>query len=235
MSNKSKGKPENPKKDNFTRNLVVVVIVGVLLIMLVPTLLSNKTDISAAVPSSVSVEDGYGIVFNSELKDVPQVDIYADFQCPVCAEFEKLNGVYIEDLIDQKKARVVFHLLSFLGQRQGSANESARAANAAACAADEGQFLPFQRLLFTTQPQENSGVWTPSYLKDAGAAIGITSEKFSTCVLNNSYAGWVDNVAAAGAANNVNSTPTVFVNGKEIDRQTQYFDAAAFKAVVEKG
>jgi protein-disulfide isomerase len=235
MSNKSKGKPQDPKKDNFTRNLVVVVIVGVLLIMLVPTLLSNKTDISAAVPSSVSVEDDYGIVFNRDLKDVPQIDIYQDFQCPVCAEFEKVNGVYIEDLIDQKKARVVYHVLSFLGQRQGSANESARAANASACAADEGQFLPFQRLLYSTQPQENSGVWTPTYLKDAGAAIGITNEKFSTCVLNSSYAVWVDNVATAGAAKNVNSTPTVFVNGKEIDRETQYFDPAGFKAAVEQG
>jgi protein-disulfide isomerase len=50
------------------------------------------------------------------------------------------------------------------------------------------------------------------------------------------YLGWVSNVAAAGANANVNSTPTVFVNGKEIDRNaSEYFDAAKFKAAVERG
>jgi hypothetical protein len=74
---------KNPKggKDNFTRNLVIAVVLGVALIMLVPTLLSKQTNSSAAVPSSVSVEDGYGMVFNSELEDVPFIEIYEDFQC----------------------------------------------------------------------------------------------------------------------------------------------------------
>jgi protein-disulfide isomerase len=49
------------------------------------------------------------------------------------------------------------------------------------------------------------------------------------------YQGWVNNVAAAGAKANVNSTPTVFINGKEIDRKTEYFDLAKFKAAVERG
>jgi protein-disulfide isomerase len=49
------------------------------------------------------------------------------------------------------------------------------------------------------------------------------------------YQGWVNNVAAAGAKANVNSTPTVFINGKEIDRKTEYFSADKFKAAVERG
>ena len=51
---------KNPKggKDNFTRNLVIAVVLGVALIMLVPTLLSKQTNSCAAVPSSVSVEYG---------------------------------------------------------------------------------------------------------------------------------------------------------------------------------
>ena len=49
-------KAKNPAggKDNFTRNLVIAVVVGVVLIMLVPTLLSKQTDTSAAIPASVS-------------------------------------------------------------------------------------------------------------------------------------------------------------------------------------
>ena len=221
---------KQPGKDNFTRNLVIAVVVGVVLIMLVPTLLSRQTDSSASIPSSVSAERGYGVVFNDELTGVPVVDIYEDFQCPVCAQFTQLNGPYIESLIAEKKATVVYHTLSFLGP------ESVNAANAAACAADEGKFLDFHRLLMMNQKQENSGAWDNTFLASLGQTAGITSQKFSSCVNKGEYLGWVSNVAAAGAKANVNSTPTVFVNGKEIDRNaSEYFDAAKFKAAVERG
>lgn len=220
---------EKPGKDNFTRNLVVAVVVGVLLIMLVPTLLSKKTDTSAKIPAAVSADRGYGIVFNGELTGVPVLDIYEDFQCPVCAQFEKLQGDYIESLIAEKKATVVYHTLSFLGP------ESVNAANAAACSADQGKFLQYHRALYANQPQENTGVWSTDVLGILGQAAGITSKEFTSCVNDMSYQGWVNNVAAAGAKANVNSTPTVFINGKEIDRQSEYFDAAKFKAAVERG
>lgn len=221
---------QQPGKDNFTRNLVIAVVVGVLLIMLVPTLLSRQTDSSASIPASVSADRGYGIVFNEGLTGVPVLDIYEDFQCPVCAQFEQVNGQYIESLIAEKKATVVYHTLSFLGP------ESVSAANAAACAADEGEFLDYHRLLMINQPQENSGAWTNGVLARVGQTAGITSQKFSECINKGNYLSWVRNVAEAGAKANVNSTPTVFINGKEIDRNSGgYFDAAKFKASVERG
>lgn len=221
---------KQPGKDNFTRNLVIAVVVGVLLIMLVPTLLSRQTDSSASIPANVSADRGYGVVFNDELTGVPVIDIYEDFQCPVCAQFTQLNGPYIESLIAEKKATVVYHTLSFLGP------ESVNAANAAACSADEGKFLEFHRLLMMNQKAENSGAWDNTFLASLGQTAGITSQKFSSCVNKGEYVGWVSNVAAVGAKANVNSTPTVFVNGKEIDRNaSEYFDAAKFKAAVERG
>jgi protein-disulfide isomerase len=220
---------QKPGKDNFTRNLVIAVVVGVVLIMLVPTLLSKQTNSSAKVPASVSADNGYGIVFNGDVKSVPVVDIYEDFQCPICMQFEKLQGDYIESLITDKKAKVVYHTLSFLGV------ESVRAANAAACSADQNQFLNYHRSLYANQPQENSGAWTDAALVAVGQAAGITSKNFASCVTGGQYADWVNNVAAAGAKANVNSTPTVFINGKEIDRKTEYFSADKFKAAVERG
>ena len=158
---------KQPGKDNFTRNLVIAVVVGVLLIMLVPTLLSKQTDSSASIPASVSADRDYGIVFNDELTGVPVIDIYEDFQCPVCAQFEQLNGDYIESLIADKKATVVYHTLSFLGA------ESVGAANAAACAADEGKFLDYHRLLYMNQKAENSGAWTNSVFVNVGQTAGL--------------------------------------------------------------
>ena len=220
---------QKPGKDNFTRNLVIAVVVGVVLIMLVPTLLSKNTNTSAKVPSSVSSANGYGIVFNGDLKNVPLVDIYEDFQCPICQQFEKLNGDYLESLITDKKATVVYHTLSFLGP------ESINAANAAACSADEGKFLSYHKTLYANQQPENSGAWSNDVLVVLGQAAGITSKSFTSCVNKMSYTGWVSNVANAGAKANVNSTPTIFVNGKELDRKTEYFNADKFKAAIERG
>ena len=224
MSSKPK-----PGKDNFTRNLVIGVVVGVVLIMLVPTLISNRTDTSAKIPASVSAERGYGIVFNGELTGVPVLDIYEDFQCPACGQFEVAQGDYLESLIEEKKATVVFHTLSFLG------TESVLAANAAACSADEGKFLALHKMLYQTQPRENSGAWTNESLVAAGESVGITSESYKKCVNNGEYAGWVNNVAAAAAQEDVNSTPTIFINGKELKRGNEYYDRALFKAAVERG
>ena len=224
MSSKPK-----PGKDNFTRNLVIGVVVGVVLIMLVPTLISNRTDTSAKIPASVSAERGYGIVFNGELTGVPVLNIYEDFQCPACGQFEVAQGDYLESLIEEKKATVVFHTLSFLG------TESVLAANAGACSADEGKFLALHKMLYQTQPRENSGAWTNESLVAAGESVGITSDSYKKCVTTGEYADWVNNVSASAAQEDVNSTPTVFINGKELKRGNDYYDRALFKAAVERG
>ena len=44
---------------------------------------------------------------------------------------------------------------------------------------------------------------------------------------------WTTNVASASAKADVNSTPTIFINGKPLDRNTQYGDPANFKAALE--
>jgi len=221
--------PKAPKgKDNFTRNLVIIMVVGIALIMVIPTVISKQSSGTAVVPSSVSAADGNAISFNTSATNLPVIDIWEDFQCPVCQRFEAVNGEYLIKLIEEKKAKVNFHILSFLGQ------ESVVAANASACAADEGQFLAFRKLLYANQPSvENSREWTTSYMKSMGVGAKITSTKFSECVANGSYGDWVQSVANDSAKKNINSTPTVFVNGKELDRNTQYFDPAAFKKAVE--
>ena len=224
----AQGKNPAGGKDNFTRNLVIAVVVGVVLIMLVPTLLAKKTNTSAAIPSSVSVEDGYGMVFNKELTGVPFIEIYEDFQCPACQRFESIGGEYIADLIKTKQAKVAFHMLSFLG------GESQLAANAAGCAADQGKFLDFHKLLYANQPPENSGAWTPSYFTTLSLGLGISDKKYDQCIAKNEYKDWVVNVANEGAKRNINSTPTVFINGKEIDRNKAYNSLAEFMLAVKK-
>ncbi len=201
-------------------------VVFVLLIGVVFSIISNNKG-KGPIPSSVSKTNGFGIVFNKDLKDKPVVDLWEDFQCPICARFEETNGKFIQQLITEKRATVIFHTLSFIGP------ESILAANAGACAADEGKFLQLHAYLYANQGTENTGVWSNQALILAGAGAGITSTKFAECISAGTYTSWVDDVAKDGTDKGINSTPTVFVNGKELDRNTQYFDAAAFQAAIE--
>ena len=213
--------------DKVTRNLVIGMVALVVVVGATFSYFGSKGSTTAAIPSSVSKTDGYGIVFNADVPNIPTIDVYEDFQCPVCARFEAINGITLEKAIEEKKAKVVYHVLSFLG------TESILAANASACAADEDKFLAFHKAFYSNQPAENAGAINATFLKALGASIGITSEKFATCVDTGGYSDWVKNVAEAGSKANVNSTPTVFVNGKEIDRNTEYFNVEAFANAIK--
>ncbi|MEY3177343.1 MAG: hypothetical protein RLZZ348_531, partial [Actinomycetota bacterium] len=190
--------------------------------------ISSRSNSTAAIPATVSEAEGYGIVLNPE--STPKIDVYVDYQCPACRVFEIINGGYLNEVIAQKKAKVVFHPMTFIGP------ESVLAANSAACAADENKFVDMNLALFQNQSEsENSGKWSSEYLVELGKSIGITSGTFETCVNDGKYIKWTSNVAAASAKADVNGTPTIFVNGKQLDRNTEYGDQAKFRAALAAG
>jgi protein-disulfide isomerase len=214
--------------DKGTRNLVIVMISLIVVVGVVFSLISNPSNSTAAIPATVSEADGYGIVLNPE--STPKIDVYVDYQCPACRAFEIINGGYLNEVIAQKKAKVVFHPMSFIGP------ESVLAANSAACAADENKFVDMNLALFQNQSEsENSGKWSKEFLVELGKSIGITSGTFETCINDGKYIKWTSNVATASAKANVNGTPTVFVNGKQLDRNTEYADQAKFRAALAAG
>jgi protein-disulfide isomerase len=222
----------NSSSDKGTRNLVIGMVIFIVLVGVIFSFISNKSSTSAAFPASVSESDGYGIVLNPEA--TPKVDIYIDYQCPVCKNFEIINGGYIAELVTAKKIKMVVHPMTFIGV------ESILAANAAACAADEGKFLDMNLALFQNQPAvEGSGMWTGDFMKRLGNSIGIKSEKFEKCVTDGDYVDWTKNVTQASGDADVNGTPTVFINGKEIyrkktnnDPKDEYMDPVQFKAAL---
>lgn len=217
MANKKPG-------DKGLRNTVIGTIVFMVVALSAVVAYSNSSK-NATLPGGTSSKDGYGITFNSSA--TPQIDIWEDFQCPICHTFEGINNAYINELATSGKAKVVFHPMSFIGA------ESVIAANASACANAEGKFIQFHRALYEDQSStENSGHWNAGAMIALGKKAGISTTSFADCVNKSKYSGWVQKVEDSAAAKNVNATPTVFVNGKELDRQTQYMDANAFKAAI---
>ena len=237
MSKQAKPK-SRPGGGHFTRWLVIgmvglVVITGVAFSMMST---STKTSESFAAlkgftlgePVLATVDDaqGSGLVLNPG--GAVQIDIWEDPQCPACGAFEKSMGAYVESLIRTKKATVVFHVLSFLGP------ESIRAANAAMCAAEEAHYLEFHKALYTVQPAlESSGFFSNENLIKIGDYIGLKTTSFTDCVTNGAKLDLVKRQTDSMAAFQVQGTPTIFINGKRWESQSNTFDLAEFRAAVE--
>ena len=218
----------NSGSDKGTRNLVIGMVVFIVAVGIIFSFISNRASSNFAIPAAVSEADGYGIVLNPTA--TPTIDVWVDYQCPACRTFEVLNGGYLNEIIAQKKAKVVFHPLTFIGA------ESIIAANAAACAADENKFVDMNLALFQNQAgSENSGKWQGDVMLAIGESIGIKSERFKQCVREGNYVKWTRNVTDASASKNVNSTPTIRINGKDLDRNTEYGDPVKFKAALAAG
>ena len=225
----------NSSGDKGLRAIVIGMIVFVIGVTAVFVYLDKQPVENALMPASISEADGSGLVFNPEISN--QIDIWEDFQCPACRDFEAINNDYIKKVIAEKKAKVVYHPLTFIGERSTLGfNESIIAANAAACAMDQNKFIEMHEILYQNLGAENSGKWTAEFMMALGNQIGIGSMKFQNCVTDGNYALWTESSASYAAVKNVNSTPTVFVNGKELDRQAgEYSDPSKFQAALAAG
>ena len=226
--------------DHFTRWLVIgmvalVVVTGVVFSIMSTNTKANESftalkgyTLGEPVAATVDVSQGSGLVLNPGAP--VKINIWEDPQCPICRTFEEANGEYIEELIRAKKATVVYHVLSFLG------DESIRAANAAMCSADEGHYLDFHKALYIVQPAlENSGFFSSENLIKIGDYVGLKSKSFIDCVNNGGKADLVKTHADSMASYKVTGTPTIFINDKLWIRKSNAFDPVEFRLAVEAG
>jgi protein-disulfide isomerase len=139
------------------------------------------------------------------------VEEYGDFQCPVCGQWERTVGPTVRRLVDQGRVRFEYHPIAFIGP------ESLAAANAAEAAGDEGRFWAFHDLLFADQAPENSGALTTDRLLELGRQVGLTSQRFQQRVTDGTYDNWVRQATDQASQRGVTGTPTVFVNGRQVD------------------
>ncbi len=150
------------------------------------------------------------------------VEVYEDFLCSGCGQFEQLYGDQLEQAAALGQARVVYHPVAILDAASKPAGYSSLAAGAAFCASEADVFPRFHGSLFATQPRAGGPGWTSAQLQQLGHDLGA-GDTFVRCVQE----GAQQRVTAATeqARERLSglrpdgrlSTPTVLVNGAIAD------------------
>ncbi len=104
----------------------------------------------------------------------PTVDLYEDFQCPNCGQFEAILGSTVKDLAQQGKIVLKYHVMNFLDDKGGIQN-STPAGNGAFCAAEDGKFPEFHDAVYAAQVPEGTDV-SQAALDGWAKTAGITGD-----------------------------------------------------------
>jgi protein-disulfide isomerase len=185
---------------------------------------SEKT--AGLTTPSVAVDEGTAFAVGT---GPVQIDIYEDFICPACGQFESSAGATIEQLVATNKVTVRYHPIAIL-DRASSTEYSTRSAAAAAAAAQGGKFAEYHRALFANQPEEGTAGLDDAKLIELGKSVGLTDPAFADAVDKGTYKAWATKVTDTAASRGVNGTPTVLVAGTALPTPTPQALSAAVEA-----
>lgn len=163
----------------------------------------------------------------------PLLEVFEDFQCPICQEMEKSSGKTIQKLATEGKVKVVyrpFHL--FGGQQDPVKTNSLRSAAAALCVPAD-KWVSYHDALFEFNAAEGSKGFAPKDLVRWGKEVGITDAGFDKCVTDMQKKPQVDTMTDyALKTRKVEGTPTVFLDGRQLDLQKEIMSPGALEAVI---
>lgn len=254
---------EHRKKDRRNRYLLkggiaagLVAIVAIIIVVLVagirPPSVGPKNMLSdgikigqgfKAVPTAALAPDSEPASSSANPADVIDIQIYLDYQCQLCGDFESTNAAQISTYLKTGAATIEIHPIAILDNLSLGTKYSTRAANAAGCVANysPNSFFAFSALLFDKEPKENTEGLTDAQLGSlAKKAKAENLTNITKCISDEKFVTWVSAATTRATSGKIaNSSvakivtaPTIIING------TQYTgalnDSRAFAAAVVK-
>lgn len=194
-------------------------------------LTSNKTD----APSSSNNSQASNHVEGENKAGVTLVE-YGDYQCPGCGQYYQP----VKDLVAKYNKQIAFQFRNFpLTQIHPNAFAGARAAEAASL---QGKFWEMHSLLFqqntayyASNQKLNTWINSPDPLAiftNYAKQLGLNTEQFKADYASENVNDTINADIAAGKKLNVSSTPTFYLDGKQVqpspsvDSFSQFIDDA---------
>lgn len=199
---------------NTTMIMIGATIVGVLIVMVVAVnqlggrVTGSYADPGIDYPAALLDERTLGTV------GAPvTLEVWEDFQCPVCARHSlEVEPLIVAKYVQQGALRIVHRDLAFLG-RGGADDESRLAASGAVCANAQGKYWTYSHWVYANQDGENVGGFRRDRLRGIAEAAGLDMSGWDACIDDQATIREVAESTSTGQGLGVNSTPSMFLNG----------------------
>ena len=169
-------------------------------------------DTSASDAGNPGVADTYGVGVGDPKAPV-KVEVFEDFLCPYCGQFEATSRDDLRQAAIDGKAYVVYRPIAFLNEY------STRSLNAFGVVLDTSGgavALKFHDLLYENQPDEGGTMPDDEWLIDKAVEAGAEEDAIRPGIEDLSFKQWMINGNDDASQRGVNSTPTVFVDGDQV-------------------
>lgn len=151
---------------------------------------------------------------------------YADFQCPACAYYHSFTKQVLAGF--DEKILFVYRFFP-LKQIHKNAFSSSQAAYAAEL---QGKFWEMQDLLYENQKAWSEAENAQDIFLSYAKKLDLDLEKYKKDFDNQATKNFINEQQDGGINMGVNSTPTFFVNGKQIMQNPRTYEE--FKQIIEK-
>jgi protein-disulfide isomerase len=189
----------------------VVVLLGVGLVLYIVMGADKKP--ASGEAKAITVSSSKLITKEGTTEPKAVVSLYEDFLCPHCGEFEQKFGPTIGQLIDSGAIAADYYMVAILDQPSND-NYSSRAGAAAYCVADESKdaFRRFHAALYAQQPGETVASFPDNESLIKTARLAGAGGSVPDCINKGKYVPMVQGLAQA---TQIQSTPTVKINGQD--------------------
>lgn len=214
------------------RTLAIWIVVGIIVAGLFAALIAyivrqgNISDIGEGEQLQSTVADetgGFGVaadgVVGEGLGDAPvRLDVYLDFICPFCAEFERIHADNLADLRAEGLVDVYYHPVAYLDGTSLGSYYSTRSAATAVLVAEESpeHFVEFLDLMMANQPSEGTSGLNDVQIQDIAAEAGVPGDVVDQ-IPGYPYSDWVRDASDAASSSGFNYTPALAIDGELVE------------------
>ncbi|MBF4621441.1 MULTISPECIES: thioredoxin domain-containing protein [Clavibacter] len=138
------------------------------------------------------------------------LDIYEDYSCPHCQEYEATTGDLLDRLAGSGQVRVVYHPIQIV------TNYGSTAGSTAACVLqhDPSAWPDVHSALFANHSAATDS-WTGADFSSWLTSRGVTDPEAITCTEKGAFTSWIGSNTDVAAAAGVTGTPTLMIGGQK--------------------
>jgi protein-disulfide isomerase len=221
-----KSRREAERRRRQQQQTLLLSVGGVILLALVviAILVSNRPadatlpDNVASVFSEIAAKPDYmtgrtadGYYFIGAENAPVTIEEFSSFSCSACLNYHASTFKNLFDKIRDGQLKFVYIPVTTTGEYVSDGQT-----RGALCAGEQGKFWEMSEVMFDWQTRYSINSNDYKLLTSAAGKLGLDTGKFSSCLSSDAVKQVIDKAAALMTQRTVDSTPTVYLDGKRI-------------------